>query len=74
MNPGQEKFLNFILDRVEAEKREDAKALLEESFAKQADGTFDQAYMLSFMPRMISLIKDEAKEEVMEIMKNFNNH
>lgn len=74
MNQGQEKFLNFILERVEEDKRQDAQNLLAESFAKQADGTFDQEYMQSFMPRMMELIRDDAKEEVLNIMMNFRNH
>lgn len=74
MNQGQEKFLNFILERVEEDKRQDAQNLLAESFAKQADGTFDQEYMQSFMPRMMELIRDDAKKEVLNIMMNFRNH
>lgn len=73
MNEGQKKFFGFILERVEADKKEDAENLLNESFAKQADGTFDESYMKSFMPRMMALLREDAKEEVMNIMMNFRN-
>lgn len=73
MNEGQNKFFNFILERVEADKKEAAEALLAESFAKQAEGTFDAEYMQSFMPRMMELLRADAKEEVMNIMMNFKN-
>ena len=72
MNNGQEKFLNYILERVNAEYIEKAKELLSESFAKQADGTFNKEYMMSFMPRMLKLIKPEFVEEIKNIMLNYN--
>lgn len=71
MNQGQEKFFNFILERVSQENQEKAKELLTESFGKQADGTFNQEYMMSFIPRMLELIKPECLEEVKEIMMNY---
>nr|WP_307991524.1 hypothetical protein [uncultured Niameybacter sp.] len=70
MNQGQEKFFNFILERVSQENQEKAKELLAESFGKQADGTFNQEYMMSFIPRMLQLIKPEFLEEVKGIMMN----
>jgi hypothetical protein len=72
MNPGQEKFFNFILERVQEGKQEDAKALLSESFAKQADGSFNSEYMNSFIPRMIAILKPECIEEVKNIMQGFS--
>ncbi len=48
MNAFQEKFYHFILDRVQTDKVEDVKELLAESFAKQSEGTFDVAYLLSY--------------------------
>ena len=72
MNNGQEKFLNFILERVDDENIEKAKELLSESVAKQADGTFNKEYMMSFMPRMLKLIKAEFVGEIKNIMLNYN--
>ncbi|WP_066874340.1 hypothetical protein [Clostridium mediterraneense] len=70
MNSGQEKFFNFIMERVELEKQAKAKELLSESFAKQADGSFNKEYMMNFIPRMLELIKPEYIDEVKNIMTN----
>ncbi len=71
MNQGQEQFFNFILERVQDGKQEDARALLSESFAKQADGSFNREYLESFNPRMIAILKPECIEEVRTIMQGF---
>ena len=71
MKEGQEKFLQFIMDRVELDNQDKAKELLNESFAKQADGSFNAEYMQQFIPKMMELIKPECKEEVKNIMINF---
>ena len=70
MNSGQEKFFNFIMERVDLENQDKAKELLSESFAKQDEGTFNQEYMMSFIPRMLKLIKPEFLDEVKNIMSN----
>lgn len=70
MNNGQEKFFNFIMERVDLENQDKAKELLSESFAKQDEGTFNQEYMMSFIPRMLKLIKPEFLDEVKNIMSN----
>ena len=71
MNPGQEKFLNFILERVQEDKVDEAKALLQNNFKKQADGTFSAADVSAFAPKMISLLKTDKIEEVKAIMMQF---
>ena len=70
MNNGQEKFFNFIMERVDLENQDKANELLSESFAKQDEGTFNQEYMMSFIPRMLKLIKPEFLDEVKNIMSN----
>ena len=70
MNSGQEKFFNFIMERVDLENQDKAKELLSESFAKQDEGTFNQEYMMNFIPRMLKLIKPEFLDEVKNIMSN----
>ena len=47
-----------------------AKELLNESFAKQENGTFNQEYMMNFIPRMLELIKPECIDEVKKVMVN----
>ena len=70
MNQGQEKFLNFIMQNVEEENQDKAKELLMESYNKQDDGTFNQEYIMTFIPRMLALIKPENIEQVKSIMMN----
>ncbi len=73
MNPGQEKFFNFIMERVQKGKQAEAKKLLEESFAKQANGTFSAEYLKGFAPKMAALLKPESVEEVKGIMAQFGH-
>ena len=71
MNPGQEKFFNFILERTADGKRDEAGVLLNESFAKQADGTFGPEFLRGFIPKLLALIKPESVEEVKSVMMGF---
>lgn len=71
MNQGQEKFLGYILERVQEDKVEEARALLADNFIKQAEGTFTQEDVLKFIPKIISLLKPEKVEEVQAVMKQF---
>lgn len=70
MNQGQVKFHAFIMQNVSEENQNKAEELLKESFAKQDDGTFNQEYMQSFIPRMLALVKPENMEQVKQIMMN----
>ncbi|BAQ09746.1 hypothetical protein OXB_1274 [Bacillus sp. OxB-1] len=74
MNVGQQKFQSFILERVQGDKVGEAEHLLEESFQKQADRTFDQAYLTSFMPRLKALLKPEHVEEVDRILQEYGSN
>lgn len=71
MNNQQIQFYNFILNSVKDEYQNDAKALLQESFAKQNDGTFNKEYLETFIPKMLNLIKDENINQVKMIMSKF---
>mgnify|MGYP001193194166 CR=1 FL=1 len=71
MNKGQEMFYHFFIDRVMDDKKEEAKLLLEESFAKQDEGTFDMAYFQEIMPKFYAIVKPEALDEVKEAMEHF---
>ena len=74
MNQGQQMFYNFFIERVKDEKKEEAKTLLEEGFARQAAGTFDKAYFQEIMPKYYELVKPEALEEVKEAMAHFRSN
>ncbi|KLV26698.1 hypothetical protein CHH55_12425 [Niallia circulans] len=69
---GQEKFLAFILQRVQEGKEEEAKAILMDNFRKQDEGTFSQNDIEQFLPKMISLIKPERLEEIQAVVKQFS--
>ncbi|MDR0411472.1 MAG: hypothetical protein LBH75_05825 [Treponema sp.] len=71
MNEGQKKFFDFILERVQNGKEKEAKALLEEGFEKQSDGTFTPEYMQGIIPKYIAILKPENVEEVKNVMMNF---
>lgn len=71
MNPGQEMFYHFFIERTKEEKKEEAKALLEAGFAKQAAGTFSKAYLDEVMPKYFELIKPEYTDELKEAMAHF---
>lgn len=73
MNQGQELFYNFFIERAMDDKKEEAKALLEESFAKQAAGTFDMAYLQEVMPKFFAVLKPESIEEVKNAMNHFSS-
>ncbi|HDK7171147.1 TPA: hypothetical protein PTW95_001258 [Clostridium botulinum] len=71
MNQGQEKFLGFILERVEEDKAEEAKALLADNFKKQAECNFTHDDITQFIPKMAMLLKPDKIEEVQTVMKQF---
>ncbi|PLT32672.1 hypothetical protein [Bacillus sp. V5-8f] len=68
---GQEMFLQFILQRVQEGKEDEAKEILLENFRKQDEGTFSQEDIQQFIPKMISLIKPEKMEEIQAVVKRF---
>lgn len=71
MNPGQEMFYKFFMERTKEDKKEEAKALLQDGFAKQEAGTFDKKYLEEVMPKYFEMIKPEAVEELKEAMNSF---
>ncbi|MEH7386387.1 hypothetical protein V7147_13405 [Bacillus sp. JJ1521] len=68
---GQEMFLNFILQRVQEGKEDEAREILTENFRKQQEGTFSQKDIQEFLPKMISLLKPDKLEEIKAVVKNF---
>lgn len=73
MNKGLELFYNFFIEKVVEGKETEAKSLLEESFKKQAEGTFDLNYLNELMPKLLLLVKPEAVEEVKQAMNHFSS-
>ena len=70
---GQEMFLNFILQRVQEGKEEEAREILVENFKKQAEGTFTKDDIEQFIPKMMNILKPEKIEEVQAVAKQFVN-
>ena len=71
MNPGQERFYYFILERVGEEYKDAAKELLTENFRKQAEGTFARDDMLKTQEALMKMLKPETVEEVKTAMAHF---
>lgn len=71
MNPGQNQFFNFIMERVYEEHRETVKELMEENFKKQENGTFTREDMIETQATLMKLLKPEAVEEVKMAMAHF---
>ncbi|KMN46714.1 hypothetical protein ACT1UG_09060 [Bacillus paramycoides] len=69
---GQEKFLSFILERVQEGKEDEAREILTENFRKQDEGTFSQEDIQEFIPKMISLLKPEKLAEVQAVANRFS--
>ena len=67
----QEMFLNFILQRVQVGKEDEAKEILIENFRKQDEGTFTQEDIAQFVPKMLSLLNPDKIEEIQAIAKQF---
>lgn len=74
MNPGQEQFYHFFMQRVRTGKEEEAKALLNAGFEKQANGTFNTAHLDAVMPKYFALIQPEFAEDLDKAMKYFRSN
>lgn len=63
MDANQQRFYDFFMERVKEDCAGDARALLQENFKRQDEGTFTQEYMRQGMPRLMSFLKPECVEE-----------
>ena len=73
METGQKQFFDFILGSVQDGRRADAESLLQESFAKQAAGTFNAAFLQQFNEQLIPMLKPEAVEQVTAVLTQFGS-
>ena len=67
----QEMFLNFILQRVQVGKEDEAKEILIENFRKQDEGTFTQEDIAQFVHKMLSLLNPDKIDEIKAIATQF---
>jgi ketol-acid reductoisomerase len=63
MNEGQQRFFDFVMERVRKGKEEEIKAIMGESFKRQQEGTFTKEYMAETVSKMIMLLRPECAEE-----------
>lgn len=73
MNEGQQKFYEFIMDRVKEGKEEEIKAIMNESFRRQQEGTFTKEYMEEIGPQMIMLLRPECVEDFKKAAEHMNS-
>ncbi|MBU5675554.1 hypothetical protein KQI88_03900 [Alkaliphilus sp. MSJ-5] len=71
MDQGQELFLGYILERVQEDKVEEAKALFLENFKKLTEGNFTQEDIVMLIPKAMALLKPDKVEEVLAVMNEF---
>ncbi len=74
MNPGQKQFFDFIVERTQPDKANDMKALLEENFQRQDNGTFTPDYLAASMPKLYAMLKPEHVDEVKAITAQFGKN
>ena len=71
MNPGQEQFLNFILERVDENQIEAVREYMRQNFKKQQEGTFGRKDIEDTGAFLRDKVKPEYLEEVKAIMQQF---
>ncbi|MGX7132883.1 hypothetical protein [Enterococcus songbeiensis] len=72
METGQEKFLHFFLDRVEAAHVDEAKKLLVKSFADQQVENFTYVDFEKLQAKLLPLVKEDKVDEVKQAMTHFS--
>lgn len=73
MNPGQQQFYDFFMERIKEDKVEEAKTILQENFKKQDEGTFTKEYMQESMAKLMSFVKPEFLEDLKNAAAHMNS-
>lgn len=71
MDQQQEKFYQYILDRVEEKNIDRAKVLLGKTFEKQDEGNFTKCDVTVLVPLLLSIVKPESIKEVQDLLKSY---
>ncbi|MCL2482103.1 MAG: hypothetical protein FWF43_01535 [Propionibacteriaceae bacterium] len=66
MNPSQQKFHDFILDRIQPGKEDQAESIMAESFRHQDDGSFSPEYMGQVQATLMSLLRPECVADLIQ--------
>jgi len=72
MNAVQEKLYGFVMERVQEDKKEDAKKVLNECFARQENGSFNVAYLTEITPKLASTLKPGFVNELKSALAQFS--
>jgi hypothetical protein len=62
MTDGQQLFHDFVMQGVEPGHEDEAKALLEEGFARQDAGTFNKEYVDEVSPKFMAIMQPDRVE------------
>ncbi len=71
MKQEQERFLNFVMERIQPGMQDEAKTMMIENFGKQANGTFTAEYLEDFSSRLSGILKPEYVNEVQSAVKEY---
>jgi len=71
MRAVQEKLQSFIMTRVQNGKKDEAQAILDESFAMQNEGKLNAAFLAGMAPRLAKTLKPEFVGELKGAIANF---
>lgn len=71
MHEGQEKFYDFMIEKMLEDKKGEGSTLLKECFERQGKGTFTNEYLNEVNVKLLALMKPEFKGEVKDILDKF---
>ena len=67
----QDKLQSFIMTRVQNGKKDEAQAILDESFAMQNEGKLNAAFLAGMAPKLAKTLKPEFVGELKGALANF---
>ncbi|WP_163652247.1 hypothetical protein [Listeria sp. PSOL-1] len=71
MNDEQKQFYDYILERTAPTNESDMRKLLETTFKNQNNGVFSKKEMMALVPKMVSYLKENTRDEVMKSVKEY---
>lgn len=71
MNKGQEKFLEFVLEKTVSENHDEVKGILSDAFKKHSEGKLNLNELAKLAPKLHGLVKPEHLEELKGAMAHF---
>lgn len=74
MNNQQQQFFDYILSKANLLDLPKIKDILKESFEKQTKGEMNAEYLTQLAPKLLACIKDDAKQEVANVLEDFKKN